>query len=44
MALHADRLRTSKCFRHAFVVNTLAWNNKIGLVAYFVGLCAIGND
>ena len=22
------------------MVNTLAWNNKIGLVAYFVGLCA----
>ena len=33
-----------ECFRHALVVNTLAWNNKIGLVAYFVGLCAIGND
>ena len=33
-----------ECFRHALVVNTLAWNNKMGLVAYFVGLCAIGND
>ena len=37
-------LRRLECFRHAFVVNTLAWNNKIGLVACFVGLCAIGND
>ena len=36
--------RKLECFRHALVVNTLAWNNKIGLVAYFVGLCAIGND
>ena len=33
-----------KCFRHALMVSTLAWNNQIGRVAYFVGLCAIGND
>ena len=25
-----------------FLVHTPEWNNKIGLVAYFVGLCAIG--
>ena len=37
-------LRKFECFIHAPVVNTLAWNNKIGLVAYFVGLCAIVND
>ena len=37
-------MRQLECFRHALVVNTLASNNKIGLVAYFVGLCAIGND
>ena len=30
-------LRALECFRQARVVNTLAWNNKIGLVA-------IGND
>ena len=36
--------RKLECFSHALVVNALAWNNKIGLVAYFVGLCAIGND
>ena len=35
-------LRKLECFRHALVVNTLAWNNKIGLLAYFVVLCAIG--
>ena len=29
------------CFR---VVNTLAWENMMGLVACFVGLCALGND
>ena len=28
------------CFR----VNTLAWENMMGLVACFVGLCALGND
>ena len=32
------------CFRYVLLVNASAWNNKIGLVAYFVGLCAIGND
>ena len=37
-------LRKLECFRHALVVNTLAWKNEIGLVAYFVGLCAMGND
>ena len=37
-------LRKFQCFRHALVVNTLAWKNKIGLVAYFVGLFATGND
>ena len=34
-------MRKSECFRHALVVNTLAWNNKIGCVAYFVGVCAM---
>ena len=33
-----------QCFRHALVVNTLAWKNKIGLVVYFGGLFVIGND
>ena len=32
------------CFRDALVVNTLAWENMMGLVACFVGLCALGND
>ena len=36
--------RNLQCFRHALVVNTSPWNNKIGPVAYFLGLCAIGND
>ena len=37
-------LRKLECFRHVLVVNTLAWNNKMGLVAYFFGLCAIGDS
>ena len=32
------------CFRDALVVNTLAWENMMGLVAFFVGLCALGDD
>ena len=32
-------MKNLTCFRHALVVNTLAWNNKIGLVAYLVGVC-----
>ena len=32
------------CFRDALVVNTVAWENMMGLVACFVGLCALGND
>ena len=28
------------CFR----VNTLAWESMLGLVACFVGFCALGND
>ena len=32
------------CFRDALVVNTLAWENMMGLVACSVGLCALGND
>ena len=27
-----------ECSKQAFAVNTLAWNNKIGLWFYFVGL------
>ena len=27
-----------ECLKQAFAVNTLAWNNKIGLWFYFVGL------
>ena len=27
-----------ECLKQAFAVNTLAWNNKIGLWCYFVGL------
>ena len=30
-------LRKLECFKQAFAVNTLAWNNKIGLRFYFVG-------
>ena len=26
-----------ECLKQAFAVNTLAWNNKIGLWFYFVG-------
>ena len=37
-------LRQPKCFQHALMVNTSAWNTKIGRVAFFVGLCAMGND
>ena len=37
-------LRKLECFRHALVVNTSACNNKIGLVAYSAGLCAICID
>jgi hypothetical protein len=29
-----------ECLKQAFAVNTLAWNNKIGLWCYFVGLRA----
>ena len=32
------------CIRHALVVKTLAWINKIRLMTCFVGLCAPGND
>ncbi|MCB5290565.1 hypothetical protein LG954_11010, partial [Bifidobacterium longum subsp. infantis] len=27
-----------ECLKQAFALNTLAWNNKIGLWCYFVGL------
>ena len=37
-------LKKLKCFGHALVVHTLAWISKIGLAAYFVGLCATGSD
>ncbi len=37
-------LRKLECFRHVLVVNRSAWNNKIGLVAFSVRLCVIGND
>ena len=38
-------MRELECFRHALAANdTSAWNNKIRLVAYFVGFCAIGDD
>ena len=30
-------LRKLECFKQASAVNTLAWNNKIGLRFYFVG-------
>ena len=30
-------LRKLECFNQAFAVNTLAWNNNIGLRFYFVG-------
>ena len=32
-----------QCLRHALAVNTLAWNTEEGLVAYFFGLCFMGN-
>ena len=32
------------CCRDALVVKTLAWENMMGLVACFAGLCALGND
>ena len=37
-------LKNLMCFRHVLVVNRLAWNADVGLVAYFVGLCAISTD
>jgi hypothetical protein len=30
-------LKKLECFKQAYAVNTLAWNNKIGLWFYFVG-------
>ena len=30
-------LRKLECFKQAYAMNTLAWNNKIGLRFYFVG-------
>ena len=30
-------LRKLECFKQAYALNTLAWNNKIGLRFYFVG-------
>ena len=33
-----------ECSKQAFAVNTLAWNNRIGPVSYFVGLLGSGND
>ena len=31
-------LRKLECFKQAFALNTLAWNNRIGLWSHFVGL------
>ncbi len=31
-------MKKLECLKQAFAVNTLAWNNKIGLWYYFVGL------
>ena len=36
--------RKLESFKDALVVNSLAWNNEIGLVAYFIGLRATGHD
>ncbi len=30
-------LKKLECLKQAFAMNTLAWNNKIGLWFYFVG-------
>ena len=30
-------LRKLECFKQAYALNTLAWNNKVGLRFYFVG-------
>jgi len=35
--LRSFTLRKLECLRQAYAVNTLAWNNKIGLRSYFVG-------
>ena len=31
-------MKKLECLKQAFALNTLAWNNKIGLWCYFVGL------
>ena len=37
-------LRKLECFKQAFALNTLAWNNTIGLWFCFVGFWSRGND
>ena len=33
-------LRKLECFEHAYVPNTLAWNNNIGSLLYLIGFIA----
>ena len=35
--LRSFTLKKLECLKQAFAMNTLAWNNKIGLRFYFVG-------
>ena len=37
-------LKKLGCLKQAYAVNTLAWNNKIGLCFYFVGSEEQSND
>ena len=37
-------LKKLECSKQAYALNTIAWNNTIGLRAYFVGLRDRSND
>jgi hypothetical protein len=37
-------LKKLECSKQAYALNTLAWNNAIGLWSYFVGLQEQSND
>ncbi len=41
LRLHPFTVKKLECLKQAFALNTLAWNNKIGLWCYFVGLRTI---
>ena len=43
-AVSTFTLKKLECSKQAFRLNTVAWNNEIGLRFYFVGLRNQGND